>query len=86
MAQRFVNEKSLATTAALMGLAEEIGMDVVTLAVAWSKQHDFVASTIIGANSLEQLAPSLAAADLKLSDDVLAQIDAIRAQYPYPMV
>jgi aryl-alcohol dehydrogenase-like predicted oxidoreductase len=85
MAQRFVNEKSLATTAALMRLAQEIGMNVVTLAVAWSKQHDFVASTIIGANSLEQLAPSLAAADLKLSDDVLARIDAISAQYPYPM-
>lgn len=85
MAQRFVNEKSLATTAELMLLAEEIGIDVVTLAVAWSKQHSFVASTIIGANSIEQLMPSLAAADLKLSDEVLKKIDAISKKYPYPM-
>lgn len=85
MVNRFVNEKSLATTAALMELAESEGMDVVTLVVAWSKQHDFVASTIIGANSLQQLEPSLAAADLKLSDEVLQKIDAISAQYPYPM-
>ncbi len=85
MAKRFVNEKSLATTAALMQLAESHGMDVVTLAVAWSKQHDFVASTIIGANSIEQLKPSLAAADLKLSDEILQAIDAISADYPYPM-
>jgi len=85
MGRRFVNDKSLATTAALMELAAEIGIDVVTLAVAWSKQHDFVASTIIGANSIEQLQPSLAAADYKLSEDVLKKIDAISEKYPYPM-
>ena len=80
-----MNEKSLATTAELMQLADELGIDVVTLAVAWSKQHSFVASTIIGANSIEQLKPSLTAADLKLSDAVLAKIDAISIKYPYPM-
>lgn len=85
MAARYVNEGSLATTAALIELAAEIGIDVVTLAVAWSKQHDFVASTIVGANSIEQLKPSLAAADYKLSDEVLKQIDAISERYPYPM-
>lgn len=85
MAERFVNEKSLATTAELIELAREHDMDVVTLAVAWSKQHEFVASTIIGANSMEQLKPSLAAADLKLSDEILQAIDAISKRYPYPM-
>ncbi len=85
MAERFVNEKSLATTAELIELAKELQIDVVTLAVAWSKQHDFVVSTIIGANSIEQLKPSLAAADLKLSDETLKRIDAISAKYPYPM-
>jgi aryl-alcohol dehydrogenase-like predicted oxidoreductase len=85
MADRFVNEKSLATAAELIDLAKSNDMDVVTLAVAWSKQHDYVGSTIIGANSIEQLKPSLAAADLKLSDEVLAAIDAISAKYLYPM-
>lgn len=85
MANRFVNEKSLATTADLRVLAAEHELDVVTLAVAWSKQHDFVASTIVGANSVAQLEPSLAAADLELSDEVLRQIDGISAKYPYPM-
>jgi len=85
MSHRFVNEKSLATTAALVELAKEHDIHVVSLAVAWSKQHDFVASTIIGANSIEQLKPSLAAADLKLSDEVLKAIDAISERFPYPM-
>jgi aryl-alcohol dehydrogenase-like predicted oxidoreductase len=85
MAERFVNEKSLATTAELKKLAKEHGLDVVTLAVAWSKQHDFVASTIIGANSIEQLKPSLAAAGLELSDEILDAVDAISAKFMYPM-
>lgn len=85
MATRFVNEKSLGTTVELMKLAEELSIDVVTLAVAWSKQHDFVASTIIGANSIKQLEPSLAAADVTLSEETLQRINAISQQYPYPM-
>jgi len=85
MAERFVNDKTLATTAELVELAGKHGIDVVTLAVAWSKQHDFVASTIVGANSIEQLDSSLAAADLKLDEGILKGIDAISAKYPYPM-
>jgi len=85
MAERFVNEKSLATAEAMIDIAGEAGVDVVTLAVAWSKQHDFVASTIVGANSVEQLKPSLAAADFELDDAILKRIDDVSERYPYPM-
>ncbi len=33
-------------------VVSEIGISSATLAIAWSKQHDFVASTIVGANTL----------------------------------
>lgn len=85
MARRFVNEKSLATTREIVELAKELGIAPATLAVAWSKQHDFVASTIVGANTVEQLEDSLAAADLVLSDDTLQRINEITARYPYPL-
>lgn len=85
MAERFLNDWALATAAAVGELAAAHSLHPVTLAVAWSKQHDFVASTIIGANSIEQLEPSLAAADLCLSAEVLAAVDAISVKYPYPM-
>ncbi|MDZ4052113.1 MAG: aldo/keto reductase, partial [Phenylobacterium sp.] len=55
MAQRFVNEKSLASTERFAAVAAEAGMSPVTLATAWSKQHDFVASTIVGVSKEEQL-------------------------------
>lgn len=85
MAQRFVNEKSLETTARLMEVAKRADMDVVTLAVAWSKQHDFVPSTIVGVSHESQLPALLAAADLTLSDEVLAAVDQISHEILYPM-
>jgi aryl-alcohol dehydrogenase-like predicted oxidoreductase len=85
MADRFVNEKSLGTTAELMTLADEIGISATTLAVAWSKQHPFVASTIMGANTVEQLECSLKASDLELDDDVMKKVDGICSRYPNPL-
>ena len=85
MAARFVNDRSLETTARLALIAQEIGISVTTLAVAWSKQHDFVASTIIGATTVAQLEESLKAADLILDPETLAKIDEIDAAIPTPM-
>jgi aryl-alcohol dehydrogenase-like predicted oxidoreductase len=85
MAQRFVNEKSLASTERYMAIAAEAGMDIVTLATAWSKQHDFVASTIVGVTHEDQLAPILAAADLVLSEDVMKAIYKVSREIMYPM-
>ena len=85
MAARFVNDRSLETTARLALIAQEIGISVTTLAVAWSKQHDFVASTIVGATNVAQLEESLKAADLILDSQTLAKIDEIDAAIPYPM-
>ena len=85
MTDRFVNQKSLATTAELMTIAGELGCSVTALATAWSKQNDFVASTIIGANSVDQLDEILAAAELELDSNTLQKIDAVTREYPYPL-
>jgi hypothetical protein len=85
MAKRFVNEKSLASTERFMAIAAEAGMSVVTLATAWSKQHDFVASTIVGVSKFDQLADILAAADLELPADVMKACDAVTKDILYPM-
>ncbi len=85
MAQRFVNDRTLETTSRLMEVAESIGVSVTALSVAWSRQHDFVASTIIGATTIDQLDESLAAKDLILDEETLARIDAIDFEIPTPM-
>jgi len=85
MARRFLNEKSLASTVRFGAIAREAGMSLVTLATAWSKQHDFVASTIVGVTSVAQMDDILAAADVTLADDVLKKIDAVTKDILYPM-
>ena len=85
MARRFVNERTLETTARLQVIARDLGISVTALAVAWSRQHDFVASTIIGATTLAQLNESLAARDLVLDSETLRRIDEIDEAIPCPM-
>ncbi len=84
-AKRFINDKSVASTERFMAIAAEAGMSVVTLATAWSKQHDFVASTIVGATHVDQVADIVAAADVTLTADVLKAIDAVTKEFLYPM-
>jgi aryl-alcohol dehydrogenase-like predicted oxidoreductase len=85
MAARFVNERSLASTERFQAIAAKAGMSVVTLAIAWSRQHDFVASTIVGATSADQMPAILAAAEVTLERDVLEEIDAVSRDIRYPM-
>ncbi|MCW1384707.1 aldo/keto reductase [Novosphingobium sp. KCTC 2891] len=85
MGRRFVNDKSLASTERFAAIAAEHGLDPVTFAVAWSKQHDFVASTIVGVSCEEQLAPIFAAADLVLPDEAIKAVDAVSREIMYPM-
>lgn len=85
MVKRFVNEKAIASTERFMEIAADLGMSPVTLATAWSKQHDFVASTIVGATRVDQLDAIFAAADVVLSAETLLRIDAVSREILYPM-
>ena len=68
-----------------MKIAVDAGISVVTLATAWSKQHDFVASTIVGVSKFDQLADILAAIDLELSPDVMKACYQVTKEILYPM-
>ncbi len=85
MADRFMNEKTLLSTQKYLKIAHDHNLDPVTMATAWSKQFDFVASTIIGATTAEQLDATLAAMDLELSDEVLKACDDVHNEILYPM-
>ncbi|OCL86596.1 aldo/keto reductase [Arcobacter porcinus] len=85
MANRFVNDKTLEATKRYLELAKKYGVSPVTLAVAYSKHFDFVASTIIGARKLEQLEDSLKAFDFKICEELLKKIENIQKDILYPM-
>lgn len=85
MARRFAGPRALESTARMLNVAAEAGLHPVTMATAWSKQHDFVASTIVGVSSFDQLQPNFDAADLVLGDDVMRALDAVSREILYPM-
>jgi len=85
MAKRFVNERSLESTRRFAEIAAELEMSTVTLATAWSKQHDFVASTIVGVTRVDQLDDIFAAADVVLDEDTQKKINKVSKEIRYPM-
>lgn len=84
-ATRFVNDKTKEATRRYMDLAKEYGISPVTLAVAYSKHFDFVASTIIGARTLSQVDESLAAFKFKIDAELMNKIEEIQKDILYPM-
>jgi len=63
--------------AALKAFAAERGHSVAELAIAWLLAKPWVSSVIAGARTVEQLSANLPAAQWKLTDDEIRQIDTI---------
>jgi aryl-alcohol dehydrogenase-like predicted oxidoreductase len=73
------NQRKLEATEQLALLAEQAGMSLIELAIAFVIRHPAVTSAIIGPRTMEQLESQLTAADVELADDVLDRIDEIVA-------
>ena len=78
---RYWHEREFATVAALRPLASEAGLDLVTLAIAWVMANPVVTAPILGASRPEQLAPAIAAAQVKLPPELKARLDALTVEY-----
>ncbi len=59
----------------LRGVANDAGMSLAQLAIAWTLQHATVASTVVGASTPEQVTENVKAAGVRLSMEVLTRID-----------
>jgi aryl-alcohol dehydrogenase-like predicted oxidoreductase len=69
---------------AYAALAKQFGISATQLALAFCRSRSTVASTIIGATSVAQLKENIAAFDIELAADQLAQIDQVHLQYSNP--
>jgi aryl-alcohol dehydrogenase-like predicted oxidoreductase len=66
---------------AYIALADKHGLDVNQMAIAFCLTKPFMTSVIIGATTMEQLRTNIAAADVELSEAVLAEIQQIFMRY-----
>ena len=81
---RYLRPGVLAAVAQYAELARANGMTPAQLALAWCYSRWFVASTIIGATTLDQLKENIDAFETGLSDAVIARINEIHAALPNP--
>ena len=54
------------------------------MALAWAMRRPFMGSVIFGATTLDQLATAIGSAELELSDEIMARIDAAHKDHPMP--
>jgi len=73
-----------AAVARYLEIVKKRGLDVVQMGIAFVLSRPFVTSAIIGATSMEQLKTNIAAAEVTLSAEVLADIAAARRDFPIP--
>jgi aryl-alcohol dehydrogenase-like predicted oxidoreductase len=72
-----LGDAALAKSAELAALAGEAGIHPIHMAIAWLHRQPVVTATVVGPRTVEQLADYLAAIEVELTGDVLAEIDRI---------
>jgi len=81
---RYRKEQGLKAVEAYVELAERHGLDPAQMAIAYVLSRPFTTSAIIGATKMSQLESNIAAKDLRLSDQVLEELEEIHKVYTYP--
>ncbi|ENX02147.1 hypothetical protein F899_01334 [Acinetobacter sp. CIP 101934] len=81
---RYSNPESEWAVEQYAQLAEQHGLTLTQLALAFIKQQFFVTSTIIGATNLDQLKENIQAFEVDLPEEILKGIEAIHRQQPNP--
>ena len=76
---RPANQRKLDAVEALAQLADQTGITLIQMAIAFVLNHPAITSAIIGPRTMEQFEGQLAAADVVLENDVLDRIDEIVA-------
>lgn len=79
-----LTDAAVEATKAYMALAAKHGLTPAQLALGWTLARPFVTSTIIGATTMAQLQEDVSAADVVLSRELLAEVEAVRKVWPMP--
>ncbi len=84
-AKRFLNQKTLSSVEQYIKIAKEHKVNLTTLVTSWSMNFDFIAATIIGASSAQQLDDTLAGLDYEIDSSLAKKLDLVHENILYPM-
>ena len=79
--ERYWHQREFDAVDAFQQIADEAGMKPATLAVAWVLNQPAVTAPIIGASRPEQLDDTLAAAEVKLDEDLICKLDELTHEF-----
>jgi aryl-alcohol dehydrogenase-like predicted oxidoreductase len=71
------NQRKLEVVTELAALAEETGLSLIEMSLAFVLEHPAISAAIIGPRTMEQLESQLSAPDVRLDESVLDRIDQI---------
>jgi 1-deoxyxylulose-5-phosphate synthase len=75
--QELFSDRILTAVQSLKPIAQDLGLSMAQLALAWVLRSEYVSSAIIGASRPEQIVDNAAASGVQLDADVLAAIDQV---------
>lgn len=81
---RYNNPQAQLATQKYADIAKKHGLNMAQMALAFNNSRHFLNSNIIGATSMEQLKNNIDSAQLQLTDEVIAEIDAVHQLQPNP--
>ena len=81
---RYSSDQSRKATALYAEIANDHGLSLTQMSLAFLQQQQVVCSTIIGATTMSQLKENIDAFDTVLNQDILKAINAVQVQYPNP--
>lgn len=81
---RYNGDLSIKASKMYYDVAQKHGMKLSQMALTFVNDRPFVASTIIGATTMDQLKENIATGSMELSPEILKEIDAIHALIPNP--
>ncbi|HYE92037.1 MAG TPA: aldo/keto reductase [Terriglobales bacterium] len=81
--ERYWREREFATVEALKPIAQQAGMSMATLAIAWTLANPVVTSPIVGASRPEQLDDALRAEEKPIDASLKARLDDLTREYRF---
>lgn len=81
---RYSNDQAVSATQLYAEVAKKHGLSLAQMSLAYVNSRPFVTANIIGATKMDQLKENISSIEVKLSEEVITDIEAVHVKHPNP--
>ena len=81
---RYAHPNTMKAVEKYAALAQDNGLSLAQMSLAFINTRDFLTANIIGATSMQQLKENIDSIDIVLSEDIIKEIQKIHLEFPNP--